>query len=44
VLGADIGLQTEQGFRSQQTGAAMEKLAASYTQFDHAAQTLSPLH
>ena len=44
VLGADIGLQTEQGLKSQQTGAAMQKLAASYTQIDYAAQTLSPLH
>ena len=38
-LAADIGLQTKQGLRSQGTGAAMEKVAASYAEIAAAAQT-----
>lgn len=42
-LAADIGLQTKQGLRSQET-AAMEKVAASYAEIAAAAQTSRPLH
>ena len=43
-LAADISLQTKQGLRSQETGAAIEKVAASYAEIATAAQASRPLH
>jgi hypothetical protein len=43
-LASDVSLQTKQGLRSQETGAAMEKVAASYAEIAAAAQASQPLH
>ncbi|MEX0580337.1 MAG: hypothetical protein WD228_04430 [Mycobacterium sp.] len=37
-LGADTGLQTQQGLRSQTTGAAMDNVAGRYAQIAAKAQ------
>jgi hypothetical protein len=41
-LAADISLQTKQGLRSQQTGAAMNNVASRYAQIADAAQESGP--
>ena len=43
-LAADVSLQTKQGLRSQETGAAMETVAASYAEIAATAQASRPLH